>query len=206
MTVLRLYYLFVVASIPFHTSGSANSIYVKPTESTECPGSPCYTFSEILSNSSQYFASNTQLLFLSGTNIVSSDEQLLVTQVSDLVLQGGVGSHNQSVSTIYCSGSFGLAFAGASNLTISKLTFLHCGALLTEQFVKEGGEYTKEIPGNGEDNNDTVSAALSFIEVTRLNISGVSVVEPNGYGVWAVNILGNSTIEDSLFTNGSSNF
>ena len=50
---------------------------------------------------------------------------------------------------------------------------------------------------------DMISAALTFMEMHSLNISGVSVVSPKGYGLWATNLF-NSSITGSTFSNSSS--
>ena len=47
-----------------------------------------------------------------------------------------------------------------------------------------------------------VSAALVFMEVTSLSISGVSVIAPKGYGLLAMNVF-NSNITCSTFSNSS---
>jgi len=106
-------------------SSAVRELYITPNTSTACPASPCYTIKQVINSPSEFFTSDTMLLFLSGIYEISADAQVARRDVSNLALKGsGKGT------TFHCMASFGLTFADITNLTISLLCFEFCGAKL----------------------------------------------------------------------------
>ena len=62
--------------------------------------------------------------------------------------------------------------------------------------------FEKHSPYHESTMTGVVFAALIFMQVTSLNISGVSVIAPKGYGLLAMNVF-NSNITGSTFSNSS---
>ena len=81
LLLFLLYLLGFRAPLP---TEAATVLYVKPTESTPCPGEPCHTLDEYAQNTSQYFVSNTTVEFLPGTHILS--QPLHISGVNNLSL------------------------------------------------------------------------------------------------------------------------
>jgi len=176
-------------------SSAVRELYVTPNTSTACPASPCYTIRQVINSPSEFFTSDTVLLFLSGIYEISADTQVAVRDVSNLALKGsGEGT------TFHCMASFGLTFADITNLTISLLCFEFCGAKLESHFMQEA----KILLGTADIQlNRSISVVLGFKEVATLSVSQVSVQMQNGYGLWGINLMGNSTIFRSRFTHSS---
>jgi len=52
--------------------------FVRPNESTPCPGLPCHTLSHYLESTTQYFASNTRVSFLPGVHEIDKPSVLCI--------------------------------------------------------------------------------------------------------------------------------
>ena len=170
-------------------------VYVRPNSATTCPSPTCYTLEHILQNPSQYLASNARIIFLAGVYDLSMKSQIVITNVSNLSFVGSGSGLGQLHSRIQCANSFGLAFINSSNISIAHLSMERCGAHFTGEALQNFEDHILTTSG-------VVSAALTFMQVTSLSISGVSVMAPNGYGLWAIDAF-NSNITGSTFSNSS---
>ena len=168
---------------------------MRPSSTTACPSPTCYTLEHILQNPSQYLNSNTRIIFLTGFYKISMKSQVVITNVSNLSFVGSGSGLRQSHSRIQCTNGFGLAFISSSNIRISHLSMDRCGAYFTGE-EHSFGMYSEFAVIS------VVSAALSFMQVTSLSISEVSVTSPKGYGLWAINVF-DSNITGSTFSNSS---
>ena len=177
-------------------SSAARELYITPTTSAACPASPCYTIKQVISSPSEYFTSDTVLLFPSDAYEISEDAQVAVRDVSNLALKGS----SKGTTTFHCMASFGLTFADVTNLTVSLLRFESCGAKLEGTFMQEA-EVLLAIASIQL--NRSMSVVLGFKQVAALSVSQVSVQMQNGYGFWGINLMGNSTISGSRFTHSS---
>jgi len=119
---------------------------------------------------------------------------VVVTNVSNLAFVGS-GRVGQPHSRIHCTKNFGLAFMKGKNVSVSNLSIERCGVNFTRAGLQE---LNSVWPSAG-----VISAALTFVEIHSLNISGVSVTTPNGYGLLATNVF-NCSVEGSTFSNSSS--
>ena len=102
---------------------SASEFSILPNSNTPCPMRPSYTLSQVMDNPSNFFTSNTTVVFPPGHE-VSTEGQLVIQNVNNISL---VGDSDDS-TMIKCVGQFGLAFINLTNLTVSKLHFSMCGA------------------------------------------------------------------------------
>ena len=202
------YYLCsIYIAISFSAVATATrTLYVKPSIATACQHTPCYAFSDVLQNPSQYLASGTTVFFLAGVHEISYDKgQVVIANVNNLALVGSSSGVGQPHSRLWCKNTFGLTFINSSNISMSYLSIEECGAHFTGEVLQE---FSKQFYGMYSvfAVNGTVSAALAFMRVSSLSISGVSVLAPNGYGLWATNVF-NSNLTGSTFTNSlSGNF
>ena len=194
LQIMRTLKLLCIVALMVDSS-AVRELYVTPNTSTACPASPCYTIKQVINSPSEFFTSDTMLLFLSGIDEISADAQVAMRDVSNLALKGsGKGT------TFHCMASFGLTFADITNLTISLLCFEFCGAKLESHFMQEA----KILLGTADIRlNRSISVVLGFKEVAALILSQVSVQMQNGYGLWGINLMGNSTIFGSRFTHSS---
>ena len=124
LSLLALVQIHFTASSGTGTSTSEFSIL--SDSNTPCPMRPCYTLSQVMDNPSNYFTSNTTVVFPPGHHEVSTEGQLVIQNVNISL----AGDNNDS-TVIKCVGEFGLAFINITNLTVSKLHFSKCGASMS---------------------------------------------------------------------------
>ena len=154
--------------------------FVKPNESTPCPAPQCHTLSHYLENTMQYFTSNTRISFLHGIHKINKSGKLLIKNTFNLTLTGyNVSSSNAAT---VCVQPASLKFENMENLVMKHLSIIYCGypILLLD--------------------NDTASVAVFFENIILLTLSNFSVENSTGFGVFGMNVLGNSSISYSRFT------
>jgi len=112
---------------------SQTDIFVRAADTPDCNGKqPCHNLPQYLSKPQCYFTSNTTINFLPGIHLL--EENITVSEVSNLTL---VGSSQGFTATIWCSGAqVGLVFKYVTNLSILKLSFIHCGRIIPQYVVK----------------------------------------------------------------------
>ena len=107
-------------------AAATRELYVKPSSTAACPSSTCYTLDHILHNPSQYLISNLIIFFLADIYEISTQGQVVVTNVNNLAFVGSVRK-GQLLSKIRCTKNFGLAFMKGINVSISQLSIENCG-------------------------------------------------------------------------------
>ena len=115
LILFLLYLLGFCAPLP---TEAATVLYVKPTESTPCPGEPCHTLDEYAQNASQYFVSNTTVEFLPGTHNLS--QPLYVSDINNLSLITRNATRDKTVIRL----SEALWFTNVSSLTLLDTTLI----------------------------------------------------------------------------------
>ena len=153
--------------------------FVTPSEGTPCPAQPCYTLSHYLENTTEYFTSNTRISFLHGVHKIYKFGVLLVENVFNLTLTG----YNSQPADIICMQPASLMFENIENLTMKHLSILYCG-YPTMSFNHE---------------NVLSSVAMCLLYITSLKLQDISVENSTGFGLFGINILGNSSISHSKF-------
>ena len=99
-------------------------LYVKPTDNTSCPNTPCHKLSYYVQNSqsqSPYLRSNTTLHFLPGAHTFDHETLVDVRRVENFAL---VGTWNQSF--IWCTKPAGYFFSEVVGVSIQGLVFVDC--------------------------------------------------------------------------------
>ena len=141
-------------------------VHVRPSNAVVCPSLTCYTLDHILQNPSQYLVSNMTIVFLAGVYKMSTEGQVVITNVSNLTFIGSTGVGHLH-SRIQCKNAFGLAFISSFNISISQLSIEECGTHFTGDVLQR---FEKHLPHNESTMTDVVSAALVFMQVTSLSI------------------------------------
>ena len=160
-------------------------LYVKPTDNTSCPDTPCHKLSYYVQNPhspSLYLRSNTTLHFLPGVHTFDHETLVDVRRIENFAL---VGTWNQSF--VWCTKSAGYFFSEVVGLSIQGLVFVDCGidiAPLNNQL-----NTADHLP---------LRATLCFSLVTHLNISQVAVINGTGHGLLALSMMGNISIYHSI--------
>ena len=174
-------------------TATGEQFYVLPSGSTSCPRKPCYTLTDIVLNSSRYFASNTVITFLPGnhkTNI-TREFSVLIKDVRNISMIGYDHTNTDSKSVIQCTGSLGFAFIKVTTLKIANLRFASCGASLNfkvERFPKSASRMT-----------------LYFLQTINVTISAVTTTNSTGAGLIGINMFGVSNISQTTLSSNKPN-
>ena len=182
--------------------------YVKPTNSSNISDTsfdpdtlcldhdyPCYTFDYYLQNNSYYFTSNTWIQFLPGIHLLdmgSGEHIVEFNNISNVTLAGSNTTRQAEFglimpeSTILCMSGIGFVFRKIENLTIQHLTFHECSS--------------RPFPD--------YALALGLFNLTNTHLSHVYIYKNRGYGIVGLNVLGISSITDSivLLSRGSEDY
>jgi len=126
----------------------------------------CHNLQHYLLNTTKYFTSNTQILFLTGLHHLHTD--LIIQNVHNISL---IGSRTNSLTIIQCNSSVGIVMTNITNLIVTIITVRNC----------LGNEY----------NNATVLIK----QCTNVQQRHVVIEEShNSYGIVGINILGDSDL------------
>ena len=159
---------------------SHNKVYcVKPEKNTDSSHSDCQVFDYYVQNSKRYFKSNTTFVFESGSHLLNS--ALLVNKVQNLELKG-----SGKCAAVHCSGPYGFIILNSSNVRIENLTISNCG-----QSIKS------IAPNSG------IHAALAFDMLHNLTISGTSLYNNRGFGVYSNRVFGSWLMQNTTLRNNS---
>ena len=127
----------------------------------------CHNIQHYLLNTTKYFTSNTQLLFLPGLHHLHTD--LIIQNVHNISLIGCTTNGTTPDTVIHCNSSVGIVMTNITNLTVTNITIRSC----------LGNEY----------NNATVLIK----KCTNVQLRHVVIEEShNSYGIVGINILGDS--------------
>ena len=113
--------------------------------------------------------------------------------MSNIIWQGWTAKK----SLLYCMQDFSFTFNEVIHLTIRDLEFQNCGysafsfkeIALNLGFIRDGNSWIRDI----------AFATILLENVSNVNVSNVTISRSKGYGLLAVNLLGESVIEASTF-------
>ena len=168
-------------------------LYVKPSPAFgECPqDEACLTLSEYLQNVSNFLTSNTAIHFLPGNHTLSRSEPnhdlLFAANVHDLSLFG----YSSRNTILNCTEKLGFAITNAANIHISNITITNCGQVISG--LLKTTKYDFNI-------HENTTAALAFLGVSSLMLQNVQVVGSHGYGLFGVDVGGNSKLTNCTFS------
>lgn len=181
--------LFLVVVTFGHSTVEASDVYcVKPSHSLQNCGNSSHLCKELqfyASNARQYFASDTTLGFLPGEHILEG-LNVSVVNVTNLHLTGEsvqcTSSTQSKKPQVSCSGEAGFIFQDIVNLTLSSLSFTHCGQRVPPTV------YSPEF--------GMANTALGFSSIENLLLESITVLNSSGYGILTTNIYGKSAVRD----------
>ena len=114
--ILLMFLLSLGFPTPFPVE-AATVLYVKPTESTPCPGEPCHTLDKYAQNATEYFVSDTTVEILPGTHNLS--QPLYISRINNLSLVARNATRDETMIWL----SELLRFTNVSNLTFVDCDF-----------------------------------------------------------------------------------
>ena len=160
-----------------------------------------------MDNPSNYFTSNTTVVFPPGYHEVSTEGQLVIQNVNNISL---VGDNNGSTK-IKCTGQFSLAFINITNLTVSKLSFSMCGAPMSNasQLAVNLNEliYVFDITTSSFRIASLFPSMFSIylLLITTFTANNLNISHSRGMGLLGVNIFGVSSIQQAVFVKNAPN-
>ena len=168
--------LLVIGLILIHIVDSSNVHYIIPSSITQCPAEEsCLSISTLVANSSNYFGSNTTIVFLEGSHIL--DSELVVSNIDGSLTLSTNGSGTAAIS---CNDSGSLEFSNISQLQISGLEFIKCSSKveLVDQFTLEDSRFYGGNDNSALDltNTNTLIVRSSFVSNTAGTYQSLSGV------------------------------
>jgi len=154
---------------------SSHTFYVRPAYLYGCK--TCSTLSESLNLLMS--TTGATFYFLPGNHTIENKTQITIKGIEWLSLRGNL-SESPHPARIHCKGKMSFTFEMVGELFISDLEFVGCG-YETPQHV--GG----------------INAALTIHDTISLTLKNITVCDSYGYGLLALNTLGDTTIIDSKF-------
>ena len=179
--------------------------YVKPNNDSMCPepSDPCHTLAFYARNSAQFFTSDTTLIFLNGTHEIGIGEFIAIKDINNLALVGSQSTPTNNIheasTRVVCTEPTGFAFLGITNLTISNVAFLYCGCAINSNLLQEVTEVYSKLYQIYDGYLIDTYAALLMADIHSMVVSDTSVQNSTGYGLLAINILGDSSLQGSNF-------
>ena len=145
MPIFPLLILFFFLPLP----STPTILYVTPTVSTLCPSHPlysCHTLSEYVENATEYFVSNTTMIFLPGEHTLKT--QANISTVTSFSMIG----ESEDTCKIICSGPEcgGFYFEDVLDLVIRNLSFVSNSYSITAEHV-DTLQLTNCMFANGSD-------------------------------------------------------
>ena len=172
---------------------TAKQFSIIPSSNTGCPRDPCYTLTDVVQDPPLFFTSNTVITFLPGYHQTKTNRKpsVLIKDVRNISMVGYDPTNSDLKSVIQCTGSLGFAFVNVTALKIAKLMFSFCGA---------------EFPSNDKLSTTQVSkVTLYFLQTINVTISEVVISNSTGAGLLGINMLGLSTISQTIFSGNKQN-
>ena len=217
-------YVHVVLLISLHyATNGENNITIIPTNGSysACPEQTlhCQTFSQFMNNSndsSVFNTSNSIVLFLPGEHKLRNhwSKHLIVRGVNNITWHGE--SAGRTVPSIYCEEDIGFMFADIVNLTIRNIEFVNCGHQLPSVLSHSILDSRRRAPRNPILFHAFATewcifhlysetwAAIAVANVDSVHMEHVTVKQSGGYGLFAINMLGRSSIDSCTFQDSNS--
>ena len=197
--ILLVLSLLALVQLHFTASSGTSTFSILPNSNTPCPMRSCYTLSQVMDNPSNYFTSNTTVVFPPGHHEVSTEGQLVIQNVNNISLVGG----NDNSTMIKCLGQFGLAFINITNLTVLKLSFSMCGAPIPN--TSQTNLLLKAIKDSFSISQVCSTVSIYLLHIANFNATNLSICHSKNMGLQGVNVFGVSSIQQAVFVNNTPN-
>ena len=196
--------LLQAASVFFQDATAQGlQLHIMPSSDQECNVSnssssmemSCMTLSELVTNASSYLSvaqAPITLIFLSGQHQMPSNGTLIFANIADVRLRGERRDNDSSMPKIQCQNHNGaFVFRDVDKVSITNLRFENCGSSSTDQRVtlQNGNRLTIFMQ----------KATLFASNIADLVLDNTIVMNGRGYGLYGLNIKGNSSISNSEF-------
>ena len=159
-----MYVLLLPSSLLHITTGSVYNVTPDDHYYPNTTCHHCHNLQHYLLNTTKYFPSNTQLLFLPGLHHLHTD--LIIQNVHNISL---IGNGTTPDTVIQCNSSIGIVMTNITNLIVTNITVRSC----------LGNEYN--------------NATILIKQCTNVQLRHVVIEEShNSYGIVGINILGDS--------------
>ena len=178
-----------------------STVHIRQFCGSEEMYSQCMTLQECLSNVTTCFKSNRTLIFESGTHDVQPNTYFyLIENITNIVLMSSGSKKMQDgfEAIIKCSRWASFAFINIKMLTIFRIQFRNCGVNITQDVLSRmsSGVHSPFKFREGQ------NVALFLLNVYNLILNNTVVANSLGIGLVGINVLGESTVYQSIF-NGS---
>ena len=163
----------------------------------------CLTFSQCLSSqeSTKFcFNSNTELHFAAGDHLANGSVKYLIIEDVDYLSLIGDTVDGRPAARIHCNTTKAFAILYSFYLQITGLEFLGCGSLVPTYLQEKAfNVYTKSYLFTPT----PIKAAVFLVYIVYLNIEQCHFNNSNGFALFALNIIGRSTVRNSMFINSN---
>lgn len=119
----------------------------------------------------------------------------MIVDVNNLTLIGS----EKAQSIIWCNGDFGFVFMQVKGLNICNLHFYQCGAKVPQILTTLHTNFNITVY------SISGKSLLLMVNITDMNISKVYIHNSTGPGLLGINVLGNSSVFQSLFVKNHPN-
>ena len=149
-------------------------------------------------DSSVFNTSNSIVLFLPGEYKLRNhwSKHLIVRGVNNITWHGE--SAGRTVPSIYCEEDIGFMFADIVNLTIRNLEFVNCGhqlpSIASHSILDSSQKDYRGLHPIFQLQSETW-AAIAVASVNSVQMEHVTVKQSRGYGLFAINMSGRSSID-----------
>ena len=145
-----------------------------------------------LQDPASYLFNGVVFLFEPGVHSLSDEAPFTVRDLENVFLLGPP----HSAATIQCSGSTGLTFLNVSDLVIENVTVDGCGMEMTRSFLQQSmHNLTSTLLGS----STAIHAGIFMSLIRNLTLSNVIVQHSKGYGMIALNLIGETKITSVTF-------
>ena len=190
----------IVLSVTQAVFGNGSDVAItQPMES--CPNlRSCFTLASCLQNTSVCLVDNSVVIFSPGNHF--TDDQpgfFLIRKRRNLTLkvEHSISGQKTAFANIHCSNGIGFAFFQMYNFTIIGLRFHDCGAPIPDPLYAEARSRQSKTYYYFFEGTKT---ALFMVNIYNLVIDTLHVNNSDGYGLFIINALGNSSISNSKFS------
>ena len=189
--------LFLVLLCCCYTASGYENVYITANSSSQfCtpPNNlqmPCFTIVHCFRNVPGCVFENTNLHFAPGLHSTAGLSGLVsVVNISNVSLLG-------RNSRIECEEGVGFLLKEMNNLQIYGLRFLDCGAVLSKSLVEElfPSQCFRVFFG--------VQSSVVIANSYNVNVTSINISNGNGFGLFAVNWLGQSVLRDSIISHSN---
>ena len=186
---------FFLLSLLHYSICQDGDYYIKTSETQSCPDNKeCHTLFHYVTHIEDFFTSEVTFVFLQGVHSLNTTAIIKDLNQLDMYVENG------SEVNITCSPSVGISFMNISYLTLNGMTFKSCGMEIDPTFFRTAVSTYANTFFNF---SVSLNVAVFMNYITDINLIDVGVHNSIGYGMIAVNLLGDAMINGVHFINNN---